>query len=288
MTDRLAETFGVAPFDVYATTEGLFGAECERHDGIHLFDDACVVENVDEDGRPVPPGTPGARVLVTNLHNLVQPIVRLAISDVMTMHPEPCPCGRSLARAAAIDGRRDDVLSLPARGGGTVSVLPAHFSVVTKDRAVREFQVRQEPGGVRVLVVPCDDATGASRRGSGRGRPCAGRRRCRGARGGRAPPRAGSKGREVADRARPAGISFRGERRRANGGGRARRRRAGRVVGPPAGPRRARQGARRRARGAPRPAADVLRGAAQPAQGPRRQAEDGRARRAARCSAGPA
>ena len=157
MTERLAEAFGVAPFDLYATTEGLFGAECERHDGIHLFDDASVVENVDEDGRPVPPGTPGARVLVTNLHNRVQPIIRLAISDVMTMHPDPCPCGRSLVRAAAIDGRRDDVLSLPARGGGTVSVLPAHFSVVTEDRAVREFQVRQEPGGVRVLVVPCHE-----------------------------------------------------------------------------------------------------------------------------------
>ena len=157
MTERLAAAFGVAPFDLYATTEGLFGYECERHDGIHLFDDASIVENVDEDGRPVPPGEPGARVLVTNLYNRVQPIIRLAVADVMTMHPEPCPCGRSLVRAAAIEGRRDDVLSLPARGGGTVSVLPAHFSVITRDRAVREFQVRQEPGGVRVLVVPCGD-----------------------------------------------------------------------------------------------------------------------------------
>ena len=50
MTDRLAETFGVAPFDVYATTEGLFGAECERHDGIHLFDDVCGRER--RRGRP--------------------------------------------------------------------------------------------------------------------------------------------------------------------------------------------------------------------------------------------
>jgi phenylacetate-coenzyme A ligase PaaK-like adenylate-forming protein len=157
MTERITAAFGVHPYDLYATTEGLFGSECERHDGVHLFDDASIVENVDADGLPVPPGTPGAQVLVTNLHNRVQPIIRLAISDVMTMHPEPCPCGRTLARAAAIDGRRDDVLSLPARGGGTVSVLPAHFSVVTKDRAVREFQVRQEPGGVRVLVVPCHD-----------------------------------------------------------------------------------------------------------------------------------
>jgi phenylacetate-coenzyme A ligase PaaK-like adenylate-forming protein len=157
MTERLAAAFGVAPFDFYATTEGLFGYECERHDGIHLFDDVSIVENVDDDGRPVPPGEPGARVLVTNLHNLVQPIVRLAVADVMTIEPEPCPCGRTLVRAAAIEGRRDDVLALPARGGGTVSVLPAHFSVITRDRAVREFQVRQEPDGVRVLVVPCAD-----------------------------------------------------------------------------------------------------------------------------------
>jgi len=158
MTERIAAAFGVVPFDFYATTEGLFGYECERHDGIHLFDTASVVENVDEDGRPVPPGTPGTRVLVTNLHNLVQPIVRLAVSDVLTLHPEPCACGRSLVRAAAIEGRRDDALSLPARGGGTVTVLPAQFSVITRDRAVREFQVRQEPGGLRVLVVPCAGA----------------------------------------------------------------------------------------------------------------------------------
>jgi phenylacetate-CoA ligase len=157
MTERIAAAFGVEPFDFYATTEGLFGFECERHDGIHLFDDASIVENVNEDGRPVPSGTPGARVLVTNLHNRVQPIIRLAVADVMTMHPEPCPCGRTLMRAAALDGRHDDVLSLPAHGGGTVTVLPAHFSVITRDRAVREFQVRQEPGGVRVLVVPCGD-----------------------------------------------------------------------------------------------------------------------------------
>ena len=59
MTERIAAAFGVAPFDLYATTEGLFGCECERHDGIHLFDDASVVENVDEDNRPVPAGEPG-------------------------------------------------------------------------------------------------------------------------------------------------------------------------------------------------------------------------------------
>jgi phenylacetate-coenzyme A ligase PaaK-like adenylate-forming protein len=158
MTERIAAAFGVTPFDFYATTEGLYGYECERHDGIHLFDDVSVVENVDERDRPVPAGTPGARLLVTNLHNLVQPIVRLAVPDVVRLHPEPCPCGRSLVRAAAIEGRRNDALSLPARGGGRVTVLPAQFSVITNDRAVREFQVRQEADGLRVLVVPCAGA----------------------------------------------------------------------------------------------------------------------------------
>ena len=76
----------------------------------------------------MPPGTPGARVLVTNLHNLVQPIIRLEIADVMTMHPDPCPCGRPLTRAAAIDGRHDDVLSrCPelARRGGKLQIVQA-------------------------------------------------------------------------------------------------------------------------------------------------------------------
>lgn len=43
--------FGVRPFDFYGTTEGLWGAECEHHTGIHLFEDMTIVENVDDDRR---------------------------------------------------------------------------------------------------------------------------------------------------------------------------------------------------------------------------------------------
>ena len=67
MTQRLQDAFGVHPFDVYGSTEGLFGSECEHHQGIHLFEDTTLVENVDADGQPVPAGQPGARLLVTNL-----------------------------------------------------------------------------------------------------------------------------------------------------------------------------------------------------------------------------
>jgi phenylacetate-coenzyme A ligase PaaK-like adenylate-forming protein len=153
MTERIVEAFGVHPFDLYGTTEGLWGCECEHHQGIHLFEDATLVENVDDDGLPVPVGEPGTRLLVTSLHNLVQPVIRLELSDAVTLDPEPCPCGRTLIRTRAIEGCTDDVLFFPARRGGEVMVHPLQFGVVTRDREVREFQIVQEAEGVRILIV---------------------------------------------------------------------------------------------------------------------------------------
>jgi putative adenylate-forming enzyme len=159
MTQRLADAFGVRPFDVYGCTEGLFGSECEHHQGIHLFEDTTLVENVDLDGRPVPAGQPGARLLVTNLYNRVQPLLRLEVTDLITLDPDPCPCGRTLVRVSAIHGRSDDVLSLPARDGGRVAVHPLHFALLTRDPQVREFQVVQDGPVLRVLIVPSHAAT---------------------------------------------------------------------------------------------------------------------------------
>jgi phenylacetate-coenzyme A ligase PaaK-like adenylate-forming protein len=153
MTRRLQEAFGVHPFDAYGCTEGLWGTECEHHQGIHLFEDATLVENVDPDGQAVPTGEPGARLLVTNLYNQVQPLLRLEVTDLVTLDPDPCRCGRSLIRARAIHGRSDDILSLPARDGGRVAVHPLHFALLTRDPQVREFQVVQDGPVLRVLVV---------------------------------------------------------------------------------------------------------------------------------------
>jgi phenylacetate-CoA ligase len=159
MTQRLLDAFGVRPFDVYGSTEGLFGSECQHHQGIHLFEDTTLVENVDGDGQPVPAGQPGARLLVTNLHNLVQPLLRLEVTDLVILDPDPCPCGRPLVRVAAIHGRSDDVLSLPARGGGRVAVHPLQFALLTREPQVREFQIVQDGPTLRILVVPSRAAT---------------------------------------------------------------------------------------------------------------------------------
>jgi phenylacetate-coenzyme A ligase PaaK-like adenylate-forming protein len=164
MTARIERAFGVRPFEMYATTEGAFGFSCEEGHGFHFNETMTIVENVDDDARPVPPGEPGARLLVTNLFNRVQPLIRFEVSDVVRFDPEPCPCGRTAALVRTIEGRADDVLYLPGETRARVPVHPMQFDVVTADRAVREFQVVQEGDSLRLRValrgdVATSDAT---------------------------------------------------------------------------------------------------------------------------------
>ena len=150
--ERLEQAFGVRPYDFYATTEGLFGHECPEG-SMHLFDDMCIAENVDEDYRPVPPGEVGSRLLVTNLFNLTQPLIRFEVTDLVAVEPEPCPCGRTLTRLRSLEGRAEDVLRL-----GGVDVHPLQFALVTADPDVREFQVVQQGEALRLRVCLRDGA----------------------------------------------------------------------------------------------------------------------------------
>jgi phenylacetate-coenzyme A ligase PaaK-like adenylate-forming protein len=150
--ERIAQAFGVRPYDFYATTEGLYGHECPES-SMHLFDDMCIAENVDDDYRPVPPGEVGARLLVTNLFNLTQPLIRFEVTDLVAVEPEPCPCGRSLMRLRSLEGRAEDVLRL-----GGVDVHPLQFALVTADPDVREFQVVQQGEALRLRVCLRDGA----------------------------------------------------------------------------------------------------------------------------------
>ena len=158
LRDSLELVFGVRPYNFYATTEGLFGHDCAER-SMHLFDDMSIVENVDEDGRPVPAGEPGARLLVTNLFNRALPLIRFEVTDLVTVESEPCPCGRTLMRVRSLEGRAEEILRL-----GGVAVHPLHFALVTADPDVREFQVVQQAHGVRLRVALRDGAADAPER----------------------------------------------------------------------------------------------------------------------------
>jgi phenylacetate-coenzyme A ligase PaaK-like adenylate-forming protein len=107
----------------------------------------------------VPAGEVGSRILVTNLFNRALPLIRFEVSDMISVDPEPCPCGRSLMRLSSLEGRAEDVLRL-----GGVAVHPIQFAVVTADPDVREFQIVQEGERLRLRVALRNGAAGAEER----------------------------------------------------------------------------------------------------------------------------
>jgi phenylacetate-coenzyme A ligase PaaK-like adenylate-forming protein len=65
-----------------------------------------------------------------------------------------CSCGRPFALIDGIEGRREDVLDLPAvTGGALVSVHPNTFHDVLDLVPARGWQVVAEPTRLRVLLV---------------------------------------------------------------------------------------------------------------------------------------
>jgi phenylacetate-coenzyme A ligase PaaK-like adenylate-forming protein len=124
-----------------------------------VMEDLVVVEVVDERDRPVPPGVPGHKVLLTSLVSRVQPLLRYELTDSATLAGGPNPLGLPYARIAAVDGRSDDVVTLPAARGGQVAVHPfrlrAPFSELLE---VRQYQVVHEPARLLVKVALRDAA----------------------------------------------------------------------------------------------------------------------------------
>jgi phenylacetate-coenzyme A ligase PaaK-like adenylate-forming protein len=142
---EISAAFGVPIVDNFASTEGLVGASGPGEPVITLASDACIAELVDDQNRPVPPGTPSARVLVTNLYNRVQPLIRYELADSFTRQPDAAGHGHL---RATVQGRSDEVLRY-----GSLDIHPLTVrSVLLKTAEISDYQVRQTSGGIDVSV----------------------------------------------------------------------------------------------------------------------------------------
>ena len=120
--------WAIRPFEAYGATETAEAAsECKEHRGLHIYEDVVILEVVDEDNRPVPPGTFGKKVLATVLWNYTLPLIRYEISDHLKLSTEPCPCGRTFQLIEEIEGREEQVIFLEGRSGEKVRVEPDLF-----------------------------------------------------------------------------------------------------------------------------------------------------------------
>ncbi|MEZ5728949.1 MAG: hypothetical protein R3E48_13705 [Burkholderiaceae bacterium] len=140
---RIESVFECRVFQDYGASEAMaiaFDCGCGH---LHLNCDWVILEPVDAHYRPVPAGTASTTVLLTNLANRVQPIIRYDLGDSITMRASPCPCGSPLP-ALTVDGRRDDILCFVTPGGRSVRLLPlAVETAVEEGTGLARFQVIQ-------------------------------------------------------------------------------------------------------------------------------------------------
>lgn len=152
---RMADAFGCEIHNVYGASEFPFFAASCAHGWLHVSSDWAILEPVDAHFGPTPPGEPSHTVLLTNLANRIQPIIRYDLGDSVLVKPDACPCGRHLP-AIRVAGRRDDVLRLRAASGQTVAVLPlAIGAVVEETHGVHRSQLIQAgPSTLHIRLDP--------------------------------------------------------------------------------------------------------------------------------------
>jgi phenylacetate-coenzyme A ligase PaaK-like adenylate-forming protein len=123
---------------------------CTSGTGFHVAEDLTIIEPVDERGRRVAPGTLSAKILVTNLHNHLMPLVRYEISDQFQVSTSGCGCGVHYLKMEDVPGRLEDIFEYE-RG---VRIHPITFdSVLGKEPSVHEYRVKQTEYGAHVEII---------------------------------------------------------------------------------------------------------------------------------------
>jgi phenylacetate-CoA ligase len=147
----VTEALGAPVYDTYRAGEvSYIGGQCEQLGGLHVLADQKLLEVVDAEGRPVPPGVEGD-VVVTDLLNRAFPLVRYRLGDVAAYSPEPCPCGRPFPLLTRVVGRSNDVIRTPS---GKVSAY-SFASVLMQHPGVRQYQIHQlHDHSLTLKIVP--------------------------------------------------------------------------------------------------------------------------------------
>lgn len=163
---KVKQVFGCRVRASYGASEFLpIARECEAG-RMHVNADWVLLEPVDRYYRPVAQGELSDTVLLTNLVNTVQPLIRYDLQDSVRMSYEKCDCGSHLPTIEVL-GRRDDLLRLQDPHGKTLLLSPmAITTVLEEDAGVFDFQLIQKSGQRFSLYLGCgeDHSSGAMAR----------------------------------------------------------------------------------------------------------------------------
>ncbi len=140
---QISDAFECAITNLYGASEfTTIALECPSGN-LHPNVDWVRLEPVDDEYEPVEYGEPSSSVLLTNLANRVQPIIRYDMGDSISLHPPNCDCGSSLP-VLSIKGRSGGILRFAAGQSEEVTVLPRSIeAAVDSDESIGRFQLIQ-------------------------------------------------------------------------------------------------------------------------------------------------
>lgn len=134
---KITDKWNIQLFSTYASTEMQTAfTECRVGQGGHHHPELLIVELLDEQNRPVPPGTPG-EVTITTLGVEAMPLLRYKTGDICQHDDAPCSCGRQTLRLSPVIGRRKQMIKYK----GTTLYPPALYDLLTEMSDVQEFVV---------------------------------------------------------------------------------------------------------------------------------------------------
>jgi phenylacetate-coenzyme A ligase PaaK-like adenylate-forming protein len=140
--------------ETYAATECVPLATACSHGQLHVNEDACILEPITAAGEPAPDDGLADRVLVTNLLNTAQPLLRYELTDQLQLVAGACPCGSPLRRVR-VAGRTDDTFFLKDPHGQWQAHPPIPLEVVfLQVPGLLQYQlVHERQNELKVLFV---------------------------------------------------------------------------------------------------------------------------------------
>jgi len=142
--EQFSSTFHTKVIEIYQASEGQIASSCKQGK-LHINEDLVFVEIYDEHNHLIQePHVVGHHMLVTNLINRAQPLIRYEMNDMIVLD-EPCSCGSSFRTIEKIVGRRDDNLWFYDQQKKPHIVYADLFArwIITESDLIREFQVIQ-------------------------------------------------------------------------------------------------------------------------------------------------
>ncbi len=153
--EKFKNLFKTQVIEIYQASEGQIASACKAGN-LHLNEDLVFAELIDRNSNKVDQaGIPG-QLIITNLINEVQPLIRTRMNDWVVLKAS-CSCGSQYRVLDHVIGRHDDVMMFKTKALSLQHVFPDLISrwIITYSNDIREFKVIQNEVNQLDLTIDC-------------------------------------------------------------------------------------------------------------------------------------